>query len=339
MPDEIIDKKKILLSHGSGGTAMHSLIRKLFKEKFNNEILDELTDSAVLSPSGESKLCFTTDSYVVNPIFFPGGDIGKLAIYGTINDLAVMGAKPLYLSCSFIIEEGLDYKTLERITDSMAGAEKETGVMIVTGDTKVVEKGSADKVFINTSGLGIIQEGIDITRKRIGIEDRILINGSLGEHGLSVMAAREEFETDIESDCAPLWHLIKSILPVGDIKFMRDPTRGGLATTLNEIVEDSDFGISISEDKIPIKDEVNALCEILGFDPLYLANEGKVVIITSKDTADSVLHQMQKHPLGRDACIIGEITRENKGRVSLKTSIGGTRIIDMLTGDQLPRIC
>lgn len=331
--------KKILLSHGSGGKAMHSLIKNLMREKFNNEILDELADSAVLSPTGDNRICFTTDSYVVNPIFFPGGDIGELAVYGTINDLSVMGAKPLYLSCSFIIEEGLDYDILLRISTSMAKAGEKVNVKIVTGDTKVVGRGMADKLFINTAGIGIIMEGMDISNFKIEVGDKILINGTIGEHALSVISAREDFQTNIESDCAPLWDLISSILPIGGIKFMRDPTRGGLSTVLNEITENKNYGIKLCEEDIPINDEVNAFCEILGFDPLYLANEGKVLVVASSDTADLVLRGLKKHPLGKKASIIGEITSQNKGKVVLETIIGGERVIEMLVGEQLPRIC
>lgn len=309
------------------------------REKFNNEILNELEDSAVLSPTGDNELCFTTDSYVVNPIFFPGGDIGELSVYGTVNDLSVMGAKPLYISCSFIIEEGLDYDILDRITTSMAEASKKANVIIVTGDTKVVEKGSADKLFINTSGIGIIAKGMEISQSKIEIGDKILINGTIGEHALSVMSVREKFETNIKSDCAPLWDLISNILPIGGIKFMRDPTRGGLSAVLNEISEDKNFGIKISEKDIPINEEVSAFCEILGFDPLFLANEGKAVVVSSSETAYAILNKMKKHPLGKKASIIGEITSLNKGKVVLETLIGGERIIDMLVGDQLPRIC
>jgi hydrogenase expression/formation protein HypE len=332
-------KKKILLSHGSGGKAMHSLIKNLMREKFNNEILDELEDSAVLSPTGENKLCFTTDSYVVNPLFFPGGDIGKLSVYGTVNDLSVMGAKPLYISCSFIIEEGLDYEVLDKITSQMAKAGEKANVKIVTGDTKVVGKGMADKLFVNTSGIGIIAKGVELSTSKIEVGDKIIINGTIGEHALSVMSIRENFQTNIKSDCAPLWNLIESIIPIGGIKFMRDPTRGGLSSLFNEIVESQNFGIKLRERDIPIKEEVNAFCEILGFDSLYLANEGKVVVIVSNNKASQVLNEMKKNVLGINASIIGEITKENKGKVVLETVVGGTRIIDMIVGEQLPRIC
>ncbi len=331
--------KKILLSHGGGGKAMASLIKELIAKKFSNKILNELTDSAILSSTGDNRLCFTTDSYVVNPLFFPGGDIGKLAVNGTVNDLSVMGAKPLYLSCSFIIEEGFDWETLDKVTASMAEAARKAGIKIVTGDTKVVGRGSADQLFINTAGIGILNEGINISTSNIQIGDKIIINGPIGEHGLAVMSKREGFETDIRSDCAPLWDLVSEILPEGGIKFMRDPTRGGLSSVLCEITERRDYGIKILEEDIPIHDNVSGFCEILGFDPLVVANEGKVLLVVSPETASSVLKRMKKHPLGREASIIGEITKENEGLVVLETVIGGLRILDRLVGDQLPRIC
>lgn len=312
--------KKILLAHGSGGTLMHQLIQELFIKKFSNQFLNELTDSAKLA----SNLCFTTDSYVVNPLFFPGGDIGKLAICGTINDLAVMGAVPKYISAGFIIEEGLDYSILDKITESMARVAKAENINIVTGDLKVVEKGSADKLFINTSGIGTSTK--DVSRKSIKPGDKIMINGPIGEHALAILLARNEFDikAKIESDCAPLTSLIQKNLRTNPgIKFMRDPTRGGLATTLNEIAEGMNFGILINEEQVPVKKEVKAVCELLGFDPLYLANEGKVVTISANAFPN----------------IIGEVVSEPKGKVIIKTRIGGTRIVDMLTGDQLPRIC
>jgi hydrogenase expression/formation protein HypE len=330
---------KILLSHGSGGKAMSALIKKMMVEKFNNSILNELNDSAVLPASKDNKICFTTDSYVVQPIFFPGGNIGTLAVNGTINDLAVMGAKPLYLSCSFIIEEGLKMDTLDKITNSMKTASKKANVEIVTGDTKVVEKGSADKIFINTAGVGALQKDRIFSKKRIEIGDKIIINGEIGAHGLAVMSKRENFKTDIKSDCAPLWDLIEQMLSVGGIKFMRDPTRGGVATVLCEIADDSDFGVQVYETGLPIHDNVLSFSEILGLDPLYVANEGKVIAVVDKAKASVTLKQMKKNPLGKEASIIGEITSQNIGRVILETVIGGTRIIDRLTGNQLPRIC
>ncbi len=335
---------RILLAHGDGGKLMHQLIDNLFRKKFSNEILNELGDSAVIkTPSYKnSKLSFTTDSYVVNPLFFPGGDIGKLAVCGTINDLAVSGAKPLYISCGFIIEEGLEYKILEKITDSMAKTAKKENVKIVTGDVKVVEKNSADKLFINTSGIGIIDNNVNISKRMIQPSDKIIISGPIGEHGLAILCARGRFDfsSSIKSDCAPLGGLIQKMLGVSkNIKFMRDPTRGGLAVTLNEIAEGMDFGISIEEEALPIKKEVKAMCEILGFDPLYMANEGKVVVVVSNKDAALVLRTMRRHPLGKDSRIIGEIVPTHRQKVSLKTKIGGYRIIDMPISSQLPRIC
>jgi hydrogenase expression/formation protein HypE len=339
MKQKDIKNKKILLSHGSGGKAMSSLIRDLFLSKFGNPTLNELTDSAILQPAGNKKLCFTTDSYVVHPLFFPGGDIGSLAINGTVNDLAVMGAKPLYVSCSFIIEEGLDMDILAKITSSMSKTSKKVNVKIVTGDTKVVEKGSADKIFINTSGVGILQKKISLSKNKIKIGDKIIINGEIGAHGLAVMSKREDFKTNIKSDCAPLWDLIENMLSIGGIKFMRDPTRGGVASVLCEIAENSIFGIKITEDALPIHDNVSSFSEILGLDPLYIANEGKVIAVVAKNSTSLILAKMKKHPLGKEASIIGEIVRENKGRVVVETTIGGKRILDRLVGEQLPRIC
>jgi hydrogenase expression/formation protein HypE len=334
-----IHNKKILLSHGSGGKAMSSLIRELFLKKFGNPILNELTDSAVLKSTGNKRFCFTTDSYVVNPLFFPGGDIGTLAVNGTVNDLAVMGAKPLYISCSFIIEEGLDWNTLDEITTSMEKASKKANVQIVTGDTKVVEKRNADKLFINTSGIGILQKSINLSKNNIKTGDKILINGEIGVHGLAVMSRRAGLKTDKKSDCSPLWSLIEGMLSIGGIKFMRDPTRGGVATILCEIVENGNFGIKIVEESLPVPDNVRSFSEILGLDPLYIANEGKLIAVVSKNKASSILANMKKHPLGKKASIIGEITEDNKGKVVLETIIGGFRIIDRLVGEQLPRIC
>jgi len=331
--------KKVLLSHGSGGKATASLIKELMLDKFGNSILNELTDSAILDSTGKQDLCFTTDSYVVNPLFFPGGDIATLAINGTVNDLSVMGAKPLYISCSFIIEEGLNWEILDRITTSMAKATQKAKVNIVTGDTKVVEKGSVDKLFINTSGVGLLRNDLILSRNSIEAGDKIILNGSIGDHGLAVMSERENFKTDIKSDCAPLWNLINSMLSVGGIKFMRDPTRGGLATVLCEIVENANVGIKIKEASLPIHENVLSFSEILGLDPLYIANEGKVVAVVSEDKTEPILSSMKKNVLGKESTVIGEITKKNKGKVVLETVIGGERIIDKLVGDQLPRIC
>ena len=337
-------EKIITLSHGSGGRLMHNLIRELFVKRFSNEFLDRMSDSAVLANplNDEYDLCFTTDSYVVDPLFFPGGNIGSLAVCGTINDLAVEGATPLFLSCGFIIEEGLDIHILEEIADAMAKTAREAGVNIVTGDLKVVEKGHADKVFINTSGVGRRLKRLKLGREFIRAGDKVLINGAFGEHGIAVLSARGNFELnmDIRSDCAPRHGIIAEILSASDgIHFMRDPTRGGIATTLNEIVAGASSGITIDEASLPLKEETRAACEILGFDPLYLANEGKVIIVASESGAEKILDIMRRNPLGKDSRIIGKVTPEHAGKVVMKTLLGGHRIIDMLTGEQLPRIC
>lgn len=335
------DKDIITLAHGSGGKLTHRLIKNLFLKKFDNTKLKPLSDSAILTIDGIT-LAFTTDSHTVKPIFFPGGDIGKLAVSGTINDLAVMGAKPLYLSCGLILEEGFDYNLLEKITSSMSKTAESAGVEFVTGDTKVVEKGKGDEIFINTSGLGVIAEGRKPIPEDIKSGDKVIINGSLGDHGIAVLSAREEFglDTNIKSDCAPLNGLIDLILNTSrKVRFMRDPTRGGVASALNELVMDKDFGIILKEDSIPVKKQVEGICEILGFDPLYIANEGKVILIVDKDDAQSVLKKMKTHKLGKDAKIMGEVVWEPSGKVCLESKTGGSRIIDMMIGEQLPRIC
>ncbi|MCD4663988.1 MAG: hydrogenase expression/formation protein HypE [Bacteroidales bacterium] len=333
----------ILLGHGSGGRLSHELIEDLFVKYFSNDILNEQTDAAVLSINSD-RLSFTTDSFVVDPIFFPGGDIGKLAIAGTVNDLAVSGAKPLYLSAGFIIEEGFSLKDLEVIVKSMANEARKAGVKIVTGDTKVVNRGKCDKVFINTTGVGeILQEHIRIgTGKNIQKGDKIIINGTIADHGMCIMAAREDisFSTDIKSDCACLNHLIKDALNVSDqMRFMRDATRGGLATVLCELAENNNFGIKINESELPVNENVRGICELLGFDPLYVANEGKVLMVVGREDAEKVLEILRKNELGKEAVIIGEIVNEHHRKAWLTTGIGGRRIIDMLAGEQLPRIC
>ena len=332
---------KILLSHGSGGKLSHDLIKNLFLKEIGNPILKELADSALLDIN-KGRIAFTTDSYVVKPLFFAGGDIGKLAVCGTVNDLAVMGAEPLFISCGMIMEEGLDMDVLAGVVASIKKTAAKAGVKVVTGDTKVVEKGSCDKLFINTSGIGTVKKSIKLSKNIIRPGDVIIINGPIGDHGIAVLAEREHlnFKHDIKSDCAPLNGLIKGLLKdhVG-IKFMRDPTRGGLATTLNEIANDSDFGIVIDESGVPVNDDTRAVCEILGFDPLYIGNEGKVIVVVSSKAAKKVLAAMKKHPLGKQAKIIGEVTSKHKGRVCCRTTVGGMRIADMLVGEQLPRIC
>jgi hydrogenase expression/formation protein HypE len=337
------DKNRILLSHGSGGKLSHELISQLFVKYFSNTLLDAQTDSAIIhSPEGE--LAFTTDSYVVDPIFFPGGNIGKLAVCGTVNDLAVSGATPKYLSCGFIIEEGLHLEDLERVVKSMAEEAKKADVKIVTGDTKVVNRGKCDRIFINTAGIGLLEK----SRRHIsfgdGIKpgDKIIINGSIGDHGIAILAARESlsFRSEVASDCAPLNGLISKIPCSPDqIKFMRDATRGGLATVLVELAENKKHGIVVDEEKIPVNEVVSGACEVFGFDPLYLANEGKVVMVVDGKVADDVVQALKKHPLGSQASIIGEIVDDHPEKVSLNTSIGGRRILDMLAGEMLPRIC
>lgn len=330
---------KITLSHGSGGKLMHNLIRDLFVKEFNSRLLRELGDSAIIE-AGSRKLAFTTDSFVVNPIFFPGGDIGKLSICGTVNDLCVSGARPKYLSCSMIVEEGFDYNELKKITLSIKTACRKAGVSIVTGDFKVVEKGAADKIFITTSGVGEVHRDAQLSVKYIKPGDKIIVNGTIGDHGAAVLLAREElkFKAKISSDCASLNSLISSIMS-SDIRFMRDPTRGGLATTLNEITSCSAYNIGLNEASIPVRESVRALCEALGMDHLYLANEGKVIIVASAKSATRLLARMRRHPLGKKSAIIGEVKRERNRKVYLETKMGGKRILDMLRGEQLPRIC
>ncbi len=337
---EEILKDKILLAHGSGGKLAHELVEKSFVKAFANSFLAKLDDSAVMDFSG--RLAFTTDSYVVSPIFFPGGDIGKLAVYGTVNDLAMSGAKPLYLSLAFIIEEGLPQAELNEIVDSVQKAAQGAGVEIVTGDTKVVHRGSADKLFINTAGVGIIPEGVNISGGKARPGDRVILSGTIGDHGIAVLSQREElsFSTQLESDCAPLGSLVAEMLAVSsNIHCLRDPTRGGLATTLNELAKQSKVSIRIEEEKIPVREEVLAACEMLGFDPLYIANEGKLVAIVPAKDADKILKAMRENHYGTSAAIIGEVKAEHPGRVVMKTCLGASRIVDMLVGDLLPRIC
>ncbi|MBI5585132.1 MAG: hydrogenase expression/formation protein HypE [Deltaproteobacteria bacterium] len=332
---------KIQLDHGSGGRASQELIARAFLPYFDNVFLNELNDSAAVIWNG-FRLAFTTDSYVVDPIFFPGGDIGRLAICGTVNDLAMRGADPRYLSAGFILEEGFPLSDLERILQSMAAASREAGVQVVTGDTKVVPRGAADKIFINTSGLGQIPPGIDVAGQNAAPGDLILVSGTVGDHGLTILSRREglSFETPLQSDAAPLNGLVRSMLEAcPGLHVLRDPTRGGLATTLNEIANQSQVGLEIWEEALPIRNEVIAAAEILGLDPLYLANEGKLVAFLPAEQAEKVLAAMRDQPYGREAVAIGRVLAENPGRVVLKTAIGGRRLLDLLTGEPLPRIC
>lgn len=336
-----MEEKKILLSHGSGGKLSYNLTKDLFLSNFNNSYLEKLDDGALLNIEG-LKLAYTTDSYTVDPLFFKGGNIGELAVYGTVNDLAMCGATPLYLSCSFIIEEGFSLSLLEKIVLSMSEASVIARVDIVTGDTKVVNRGAADKIFINTSGLGIVKEGVNISGSNAKVGDVVILNGPIGSHGIAVLSEREglKFGTDIKSDTAPLSSLVVDMLEVSkDIHVLRDPTRGGLSTSLNEIALSSKVDIEINESDISIQEEVRAACEILGYDPLYLANEGKLVAFVPSEIAPNILKKMRKNRYGKESKIIGRVVKESEGKVYLNTTIGGKRIIDMLTGEQLPRIC
>ena len=331
---------KIILAHGSGGKLARELIEKTFLQALSNPLLAKLDDSAVFDFEG--RLAFTTDSYVVNPIFFPGGDIGKLAVCGTVNDLAMVGAVPLYLSLAFIIEEGLPQENLARIVGSVQMAAREAGVQIVTGDTKVVNRGSADKLFINTAGVGLVPEGVDISGSNARPGDKVILSGAIGDHGIAVLSQREglRFSTRLKSDCAPLNGLVAEIMKVSPrIHSMRDPTRGGLATTLNELAAQSKVSIRIEEERIPVREEVRGACEMLGLDPLYIANEGKLVALVAPEDAEAVLEQMRRNIYGREAALIGEVQADHPGRVVMKTRFGASRIVDMLVGDPLPRIC
>jgi hydrogenase expression/formation protein HypE len=336
----------ITLAHGGGGKAMHDLIDDIFLDAFDSDGQAPLEDQARISLASMAahgdRLAFTTDAYVVKPLDFPGGNIGKLAICGTVNDLAVGGAIPLYLSCSVIIEEGLPVETLRMVTRTMAETAREAGVKVVTGDTKVVERGACDKLFINTTGVGVIRTGVDLGVDKAQTGDAILVNGLLGDHGAAILNARGDMSltTPIESDCAALHGLIDGLLSaVPNTRFIRDATRGGLATVLNEIAEASQVGIEIYEDRTPIRTEVKGFCEILGLDPLYLANEGKIVCVVPAEDAEKALAALKSHPLGTGAANIGEVAGQRAGRVVMKTVFGGRRIVDMLVGEQLPRIC
>ena len=359
-----IDSDKILLAHGSGGQLSHELVERLFLRYFSNPILARLDDAATFYVSrftfhvpglldGDLKLAFTTDSYVVSPIFFPGGDIGKLAVCGTVNDLAMSGATPLYLSAGFILEEGLELAELERVVASMAATAEAAGVQIVTGDTKVVDRGKGDKLFINTAGIGVVPAGVELGSDRVQPGDVVILSGAIGDHGMTIMSQREglRFSSPLQSDCAPLHGLVAAMLeavsplPLGEglgvraLHCLRDPTRGGLATTLNEVAGKSGLGVEIDEEAIPVRDAVRAACELLGLDPLYVANEGKLVAFVAPEAADALLAAMRAHQYGHQAAIIGRVTAEHAGRVVLRTALGARRILDMLVGEQLPRIC
>jgi hydrogenase expression/formation protein HypE len=340
-PAPIGEHKQIVLAHGSGGRMTHRLIQQEILPHFGNAHLDLLHDGAILNVNG-SKLAFTTDSYVVKPLFFPGGNIGTLAVNGTVNDLAMCGARPLYLSVGFILEEGLPMGQFRRIVQSMREAADAAGVQLVTGDTKVVDRGKGDQIFINTSGVGLIHPMADIRPSRARPGDKILLNGPIAAHGIAIMSVREglEFETEIQSDTAPLNGLVETLLSANhNIHVLRDPTRGGLASALNEIAEQANVCIRLDETAIPLNEDIKAACEMLGFDPLYVANEGKLLAFVPPAEAQATLSSMRNHAFGREAAIIGEVLEGNPSLVTMKTRIGGTRVVDMLSGEQLPRIC
>lgn len=340
-PIPIADYPTVLMAHGGGGKLTHQLIQKMFASQFENEHLSGLHDGAMLDLPG-TRIAFSTDSYVVRPLFFPGGTIGELAVNGTVNDLAMCGAHPLYLSCAMIIEEGLPMDELWRVVVSMQQAAAAAGVTVVTGDTKVVDKGKGDRLFINTSGIGVIPDGIDISPRGARTGDAIIVNGPIAEHGIAIMSVREglDFQTPIESDTAALNGLVDALLTEENrVHVLRDPTRGGVASVLNEIAEASNAGILIDERALPVRDPVRGACELLGLDPLYVANEGKLLAFVAAEAENEVLRIMRAHPLGKDAAVIGHVVAGHPGIVVMKSTIGGTRVVDMMSGEQLPRIC
>jgi len=339
-PIPIHPKDTVVLGHGSGGSLSRDLLQRLFLPELGLAAPRALDDSALLTLDGQ-RLALTTDSHVVSPLFFPGGDIGRLAVCGTVNDLAMVGAQPIALTCGFVIEEGLSFELLQRVVSSMREAAEEAGVYFAAGDTKVVQKGAADGLFINTAGLGGVPAGVDISGANARAGDAILVSGTLGDHGIAVLSAREglDFETDLRSDVAPLNHLVRAMLAAGEIHALRDPTRGGLATTLVEIAEQSEALIEIREEALPVKGQVRAACEMLGFDPLYVANEGKLVAFVRPEDADTILAAMRANRYGEEAAMIGQVISVGKAGVRLQTAIGGTRLVDMLPGEMLPRIC
>jgi hydrogenase expression/formation protein HypE len=336
-----MDHSAIVLGHGSGGKLTHRLIDQVIAPQFRNPLLDPLHDGAVFAV-GQERLAFSTDSFVVNPIFFPGGDIGTLAVNGTVNDLAMCGARPLYLSAAFILEEGFPMESFWRVVQSMKAAAGAADVAIVTGDTKVVDRGKGDQIYVTTSGVGSIRGNVNIHPRRAAPGDQVILSGPIAVHGIAIMSVREnlEFETQITSDTAPLHGLVEAMLAADpDLHVLRDPTRGGVTSTLSEIAESARVGVLIEETRIPITEEVKGACEMLGLDPLYVANEGKLIAVVSAAAAPAVLAAMREHPLGSDAAVIGEIVSDHPGFVVMKTRVGGTRVVDMLSGEQLPRIC
>lgn len=337
-----MESDTILLDHGGGGKLAHQLIAETLLPLFDNPALNQLDDGAVVDVGGV-RLAFSTDTFVVDPLFFPGGDIGDLAVNGTVNDVAMCGARPLFLSAGLILEEGFPAADLERVLKSMAAAARTAGVQIVTGDTKVVPRGAADRLFINTAGIGLVREGVEIAGANARPGDKVILSGTMADHGMTVLTRREgiEFQSDIVSDTAALNGLVARMLDAhsAHVHVLRDPTRGGVGTTLNEIAQSSRVGVKIHEDRLPVRDAVAGVCELLGFDPLYVANEGKLIAFVAQEQAESVLEILRADPLGREACIIGEAVADHPGKVFMKTRIGGNRIVGMLAGEQLPRIC
>jgi hydrogenase expression/formation protein HypE len=335
----------VTLAHGAGGKSTHALVETLFLKELHNPLLDQLADSAVFSATNGTgpRLAFSTDSFVVKPLFFPGGDIGELAVNGTVNDLAMAGATPRLLSAGFIVEEGFLTEDLRRIAASMAAAARAAGVDVAAGDTKVVERGKGDGVYVNTAGVGVVEHDVELAPARIEPGDRVLVSGTLGDHGMAIMVARGELEleVDLESDTAPLHEPAAAVLDAAgaDVRCLRDPTRGGLATVLNELALASETAIVLQESALPVRPEVNGACEILGIDPLYVANEGKLAAVVAPEAADAALGALRSHPLGADAAIVGEVRDDPPGMVFLETAFGGSRVVDMLAGDPLPRIC
>jgi hydrogenase expression/formation protein HypE len=340
-PVPLRDYPTIVMGHGAGGQLSAELIEHLFLPAFRNPALEALADAAVLPPPG-GPLVFSTDAFVVRPLFFPGGSVGELAVNGTVNDLAMAGAVPLYLSAAFILEEGLPLETLGRVVDRMAEAARRAGVQIVTGDTKVVERGHGDGCFIATTGVGVLRKGVDLSPAAVRPGDVILCSGYVGDHGMAVMSVREglEFDTPLQSDCQPLHTLAAAILEdPGPVRVLRDPTRGGLASALHEIARKSNVGLLVEETAIPVRPEVRAACELLGLDPLHVANEGKLIAVVAPEAADATLARMRRHPAGADAAVIGQATAAHPGVVALRTAVSATRVLDMIFGEQLPRIC
>jgi len=341
-PIPISDYPSVQLAHGGGGRLSQMLVENMFLEAFRNPALEMMHDGAVLD-IGDTRLAFSTDSFVIRPLFFPGGDIGSLAVHGTINDVAMCGARPLAISAGLILEEGFPMEDLWRITKSLSAAARDAGVPVVTGDTKVVDRGKGDGVYINTTGIGLVYDGIEIAPQRVQPGDRVLLSGALAEHGIAIMSVREglEFETSLETDSAALHGMVAAIVEAvgSDLHVLRDPTRGGIASALNEIAQGAGVKVRLDERTIPLREEVRGACEILGFDPLYVANEGKCIAIVAPNAADAALEAMRSHPRGGEAAIIGEVAEGPRGQVVLRSRIGGERIVDMMSGEQLPRIC